>query len=108
MPTYDYLCEACGHAFELFQSFKDDPVVECPNCAGPVRRVIAPTPVIFRGSGWYATDSKRPTTGLTSGKSPDSKADTTAATAGDKAAGSSTDDGGGQGGAAAPPATPEA
>jgi putative FmdB family regulatory protein len=78
VPTYDYLCEACGHAFELFQSFKDDPVVECPNCGGPVRRVIAPTPVIFKGSGWYATDSKRPTAGLTSGKPAEGKADAAA------------------------------
>jgi putative FmdB family regulatory protein len=85
VPTYDYLCEACGHAFELFQLFKDDPIVECPNCGGTVRRLIAPTPIIFRGSGWYATDSKRPTAGLSTGKTAETKADS-APTDGDKPA----------------------
>lgn len=74
MPTYDYVCGACGHAFELFQAFQDDPISECPNCGGPVRRVISATAIIFKGSGWYATDSKRPTAGLSAPKTGDTKA----------------------------------
>jgi len=75
MPTYDYACDACGHEFELFQSFSDPPVQVCPNCNGPVRRIIAPTPVIFKGTGWYTTDSKRQTAGLSAGKSTTAKSD---------------------------------
>lgn len=59
MPIYEYECDACGYAFERIQSFNDDPVSKCPRCAGAVRRVISPVGVIFKGSGWYITDSRR-------------------------------------------------
>lgn len=68
MPTYDYLCEACGHTFELRQSFHDDPASTCTRCGGAVRRVFAPAPIIFKGSGWYVNDSKRPNAGLGTSK----------------------------------------
>jgi putative FmdB family regulatory protein len=66
MPTYDYVCDACGHSFEKFQRFSEQPVRECPQCKQlRVRRVIHPTGIIFKGSGWYVTDhgrsSHRPT-----------------------------------------------
>ena len=57
MPTYEYECEKCGFTFERFQSIKDEPVKECPECGGLVRRLIsAGAGVIFKGSGFYATD----------------------------------------------------
>lgn len=58
MPTYDYLCDACEHRFELFQSITDDPVKVCPQCGKrKVRRLIGPGgAVIFKGSGFYITD----------------------------------------------------
>jgi len=57
MPTYDYECEKCGINFEKFQNMKDDPIKKCPECNGPVRRLIgAGAGVIFKGSGFYATD----------------------------------------------------
>lgn len=61
MPTYDYRCEACGHAFELFQSIKADPEKRCPKCgAESARRVIgAGGGFIFKGSGFYITDYTR-------------------------------------------------
>jgi putative FmdB family regulatory protein len=62
MPTYQYLCEHCGAEFERKQSFHDEPVAACPECGGKVRRVIAPVGVIFKGSGWYVTDSRRKST----------------------------------------------
>jgi putative FmdB family regulatory protein len=57
MPTYDYKCEACGHEFELFQRMTDLPERVCPQCGGEVRRKIGSgAGVIFKGSGFYATD----------------------------------------------------
>lgn len=59
MPTYEYKCKTCGHQFERVQRFSDDPITECPDCGGVVRRIIHPTGVIFKGSGWYITDSRK-------------------------------------------------
>jgi len=58
MPTYDYLCNACQHRFELFQSITEDPVKVCPKCGKKkVHRLIGPGgAVIFKGSGFYITD----------------------------------------------------
>ncbi len=57
MPTYEYECRQCGHAFEAFQNMTDKPLRKCPECGGRVRRLIgAGAGVIFKGSGFYATD----------------------------------------------------
>ena len=57
MPTYQYECQACGKHFEAFQKMSDDPLSQCPDCAGPVSRLIGTgAGVIFKGSGFYATD----------------------------------------------------
>jgi putative FmdB family regulatory protein len=58
MPTYAYRGTACAHEFETYQSFSEDPLNECLECGGPVRRVIQPTGIVFKGSGWYITDSR--------------------------------------------------
>ena len=58
MPTYSYRCDACGNRFDAVQRFSDDPLRDCPACAGSVRRVIHPVGVVFKGSGWYITDSR--------------------------------------------------
>ena len=58
MPTYSYQCDACGHHFEAVQRFSDDPITDCPHCGGAVRRLIHPVGVVFKGSGWYVTDSR--------------------------------------------------
>jgi putative FmdB family regulatory protein len=57
MPTYQYQCTACDHAFEAFQSFSDDALTECPQCKGLVKKVYAAVGVVFKGSGFYKTDS---------------------------------------------------
>ena len=62
MPTYEYQCTVCGHRFEKFQSFSAEPIKECPVCGEPVKKVIAPAGIIFKGSGWYINDSKKSTT----------------------------------------------
>src|SRR5882762_4453756 len=58
MPIYDYHCDHCGHSFSQVQSYKDQPVEKCPNCGKKPRRLISPTAVVFKGSGWYKTDSR--------------------------------------------------
>ncbi len=58
MPTYEYECTECGHNFELVQKFSDQPVTQCQECRGRVRKVIHPAGIIFKGKGWYATDSR--------------------------------------------------
>lgn len=61
MPTYDYQCESCGHVFETFQSMSDDPLRQCPECSeNALRRLISGgSGVIFKGSGFYVTDSRK-------------------------------------------------
>lgn len=59
MPTYGYKCEKCNHEFDTFQSIKDDPVKKCPECNGPVKRLIGTgAGIIFKGGGFYQTDYK--------------------------------------------------
>jgi putative FmdB family regulatory protein len=60
MPTYSYRCAACGHQFDKFQRFTDDPLTACPECHGQLRKVLHPVGVVFKGSGWYITDSRKP------------------------------------------------
>lgn len=71
MPTYEYQCKTCGHHFEQFQRFSDDSLKECPKCGNEIRRVIYPTGVIFKGSGWYITDSRGGGSTGSSGKDGD-------------------------------------
>jgi putative FmdB family regulatory protein len=60
MPTYVYECEKCGHSFERFQGMKDPPVATCPECHGGVRRLVsAGAGIIFKGSGFHATDYRK-------------------------------------------------
>jgi putative FmdB family regulatory protein len=59
MPTYEYECVQCGHVFELFQTFGEEPVSVCPQCQGRVRRVFYPVGIIFKGTGWHITDYSR-------------------------------------------------
>ena len=58
MPTYEYACKSCGEHLEVVQSFKDDPLTECPACAGPLRKVFGNIGITFKGSGFYRTDSR--------------------------------------------------
>ena len=61
MPVYTYRCEACGVQFERHQSFTDTPLKTCPECRKKaLKKVITPTKIIFKGSGFYATDHKSP------------------------------------------------
>lgn len=60
MPAYDYHCDSCGGDFEFFQSMSEPPLTDCPECEQPrLRRLISNAGVIFKGSGFYVTDSKK-------------------------------------------------
>lgn len=63
MPTYQYVCTDCGHKFELFQSFAEAPITICPECKGELRKDYSNVGVVFKGSGFYKTDSRPANTG---------------------------------------------
>ena len=58
MPTYEYRCDNCAKNFDVVQSFTDDPLTECPTCGSPVRKVFGSVGIVFKGSGFYKTDSR--------------------------------------------------
>ncbi|MFT8394990.1 FmdB family zinc ribbon protein [Propionibacterium sp.] len=68
MPTYEYACSDCGYDFEVFQKFTDKALTECPKCKNPLHKVYSPVGVVFKGSGFYATDNR--TKGKTSASIP--------------------------------------
>jgi len=58
LPTYEYRCDSCEKNFDVVQSFHDDPVTACPTCGSPVRKVFGNVGIVFKGSGFYKTDSR--------------------------------------------------
>jgi len=56
LPIYEYRCDDCGASIEAFQKMSDDPLVECEACGGPLRKVLHPVAIHFKGSGFYTTD----------------------------------------------------
>jgi putative FmdB family regulatory protein len=68
VPTYQYACTECGHSFDIVQSFSDDSLSVCPECGGRLRKVYNAVGVVFKGSGFYRTDSReKKTSGTSSG-----------------------------------------
>jgi len=73
MPTYEYVCTECGQHVEVFQRIGEDSLTECGVCGGRLRKVFHPAGILFKGSGFYATDSRKSSkTGSKSGE-PSSK-----------------------------------
>lgn len=58
MPTYQYACTECGDRLEVVQRFSDDPLTVCAACGGKLRKVFSPVGIVFKGSGFYRTDSR--------------------------------------------------
>jgi putative FmdB family regulatory protein len=58
MPTYEYVCTKCGEGLEAVQSFSDPPLTKCPKCKGKLRKVFSAAGIVFKGSGFYKTDSR--------------------------------------------------
>lgn len=59
MPLYTYRCNECDHVFEARQRMSEDPLTACPTCPGDVRRVINSVGVVFKGNGFYVTDTRK-------------------------------------------------
>jgi putative FmdB family regulatory protein len=73
MPLYEYECQECGLRFERRQSFSDPRITECPECDGPVIRLIQPAGIIFKGSGFYVTDNRKKSPTATPGSRMEDK-----------------------------------
>ena len=58
MPTYSYACTECSNKFDVVQAFTDDSLTECPQCTGRLRKIFGKVGVVFKGSGFYRTDSR--------------------------------------------------
>lgn len=75
MPIYGYRCTACGHEFEVWQSMSDARLVQCPECKGPLQKLLYPVGVQFKGSGFYSTDYKKNGSKGDSSEKPAAKAE---------------------------------
>ena len=73
MPTYEYTCRSCGNSLEVFQSFSDKPLSKHAECGGELQKVFHARGVVFKGSGFYATDSKTSSKTAASNGSPSAK-----------------------------------
>src|SRR4051794_12993404 len=70
MPTYQYACTSCGEALEVVQKFSDDPLTVCPTCEGRLRKLFSAVGVVFKGSGFYKTDSRAKSSSGSSASKP--------------------------------------
>ncbi|WP_374457688.1 FmdB family zinc ribbon protein [Nocardioides sp.] len=98
MPTYQYACTECGHAFEQFQSFSEDALTVCPECDGKLRKLFNAVGVVFKGSGFYRTDSRSsssssstPATSGSSSSSSSSSSSTSSSSSSSTSSSSSSD-----------------
>jgi putative FmdB family regulatory protein len=92
VPTYQYVCNDCGESLEAVQKFSDDALTQCPSCEGKLRKVYSAVGVVFKGSGFYRTDSRSSSSASTpaAGKSETSAPAASTSTSGDSSSGSST------------------
>lgn len=98
MPTYQYACTDCGEQLEVVQKFTDDALTVCPACDGRLRKVFSAVGVVFKGSGFYRTDSRAAANGSSNGASSkasseassDGSADSSASSSGDSSASGSS------------------
>ncbi|MGF1662123.1 MAG: FmdB family zinc ribbon protein [Kineosporiaceae bacterium] len=95
MPTYSYACTSCDHRFDVQQSFSDAALTDCPECAGRLRKVFSAVGVVFKGSGFYRTDSRNGGSATKAGGSGDGAA----SSADGGSAGTGSSDGGATSGA---------
>ena len=86
MPIYDYRCDHCGHVFSAVQSYADATLEKCPSCGKRPRKLMATPAIVFKGGGWYKTDSRPAQKDGAKDAAPDAKADGKAKDASPKAA----------------------
>lgn len=98
MPTYAYACKDCGHAFDIQQSFSEDSLTVCPECRGTLRKKFNSVGVVFKGSGFYRTDSRSSSSSVpavaTSGSSSSESSSNTSTAGASSSSASSTGAGG--------------
>jgi putative FmdB family regulatory protein len=95
MPTYEYECTSCGQHIEVFQRISEDPLTACGVCGGALRKVFHPAGIVFKGSGFYATDSRSGSKRDGDGGSPSSSDGASKSSESKASEGSSKDSGGG-------------
>ncbi|WP_207843201.1 FmdB family zinc ribbon protein [Williamsia soli] len=91
MPTYSYACTQCDNRFDIVQSFTDDSLTECPQCAGKLRKLFNSVGIVFKGSGFYRNDSRSASSSSEAGSSSSdssSKSDSGSKDSGSKDSGS--------------------
>jgi putative FmdB family regulatory protein len=90
LPTYEYHCDSCDENFDVVQSFHDDPLTACPTCGSPVRKVFGNVGIVFKGGGFYKTDSRTKSSERTGSGSSSASSDSASG-------GSNSTDGSGKG-----------
>ena len=90
MPTYSYACTECDNKFDIVQSFSDDSLTECPQCAGRLRKLFNSVGIVFKGSGFYRTDSRGGGSSTVSEPAKKSESTSTASSSSSTTSGSST------------------
>jgi putative FmdB family regulatory protein len=100
VPTYQYACTECGERLEKVQKFSDDPLTVCPACSGRLRKVFSPVGIVFKGSGFYRTDSRNGNGVIAGAKDAKDKSESNGSGSGSGSdSGSSSDSGSGSGSA---------
>ena len=91
MPTYQYACTECGEHLEVVQKFSDEPLTVCPSCNGRLRKVFSAVGVVFKGSGFYKTDSRSSSSSKSSSSSTSTKSDSSDSTSSSTGSSSKSD-----------------
>ncbi|HEY1004169.1 MAG TPA: FmdB family zinc ribbon protein [Streptosporangiaceae bacterium] len=92
MPTYQYTCTECGEPLETVQKFSDEPLTVCPACGGRLRKVFSPVGIVFKGSGFYRTDSRKSATAAPATKDKDKSPAESSSSASDSGSSNGTAD----------------
>ena len=108
MPVYAYACKDCGHAFDIRQSFSDDALTVCPECGGVLRKKFNSVGVVFKGSGFYRTDSRAGASGDADTASGSGSAGGSGASGGSGTSGDTAATGSGSGSSGSSASTPSA
>ncbi|OZC29277.1 FmdB family zinc ribbon protein [Gordonia polyisoprenivorans] len=90
MPTYSYACTECDNKFDIVQSFSDDSLTECPQCTGRLRKLFNSVGIVFKGSGFYRTDSRNGSSSSESSGSSESKSDSSSSSSSDSSSSSTS------------------
>ena len=84
MPTYSYACTECGNRFDAVQAFSEDALTTCPKCSGRLRKLFNSVGVVFKGSGFYRTDSRESAKSSTNGSAKSSESTTASSSSSEK------------------------